>query len=121
MVIVHNHPSGDPDPSPEDIAITQRLRECAELLGVRLCDHVIVGSDRYYSFSDRGLLDGCVGTGDSVLLRPEKTNGEVKPPERTFRKDKGKARLKDYKPRKDKGIPRGPRNAPLAAVAALPS
>jgi DNA repair protein RadC len=56
IIFVHNHPSGDPQPSQEDIEITRRLKEIADLFGIRLNDHVILGAERYYSFSDRGLL-----------------------------------------------------------------
>ena len=56
VVFVHNHPSGDPMPSQEDQEITRRLKECGEMLAIRVLDHVILGADRYYSFSDRGLL-----------------------------------------------------------------
>jgi DNA repair protein RadC len=56
IIFVHNHPSGDPQPSQEDIELTRRLKEIADLFGIRLNDHVILGADRYYSFSDRGLL-----------------------------------------------------------------
>src|SRR5215470_2172779 len=56
VVFVHNHPSGDPAPSQEDVEITRRLKECGEMLAIRVLDHVILGADRYYSFSDRGLL-----------------------------------------------------------------
>lgn len=55
-VIVHNHPSGDPTPSPEDIALTQRVHQGGELLGVRLLDHVIVAAEGYFSFLDAGLV-----------------------------------------------------------------
>jgi len=56
VVFLHNHPSGDPMPSQEDQEITRRLKECGEMLAIRVLDHVILGADRYYSFSDRGLL-----------------------------------------------------------------
>jgi DNA repair protein RadC len=55
IVLVHNHPSGDPTPSAEDIAITQRLRQVGEVLGVRVLDHVVIGDGRYVSFADEGL------------------------------------------------------------------
>lgn len=55
IILVHNHPSGDPTPSAEDVAITRRLREVGELMGVRVLDHVIIGDGRYVSFSDEGL------------------------------------------------------------------
>lgn len=54
IVVAHNHPSGDPTPSTNDRAVTDRLRQAGELLGVPLLDHVIVGDARYYSFADEG-------------------------------------------------------------------
>lgn len=56
VIFVHNHPSGDPAPSPEDLEITRRLKEVGELMGVRVLDHVVIGQERYFSFSDRGML-----------------------------------------------------------------
>ena len=56
VIFVHNHPSGDPAPSPEDLEITRRLKEVGEVMGIRVLDHVVVGHDRYFSFSDRGIL-----------------------------------------------------------------
>jgi DNA repair protein RadC len=58
MILCHNHPSGDPAPSTEDIDITKRLKECADVFGIRLLDHVIIGngSDMFFSFNDKGLL-----------------------------------------------------------------
>lgn len=55
MVVAHNHPSGSVDPSPEDNAITKRLFEAGELLGVKLLDHLIVGeSYAYHSYKESG-------------------------------------------------------------------
>jgi len=54
VIFVHNHPSGDPTPSREDIEITRRLREVGELVGVRVLDHIIIGKGRYVSFVDDG-------------------------------------------------------------------
>lgn len=56
IVIVHNHPSGDPAPSREDQEVTQALSEAGQLLDIPLHDHVIIGADSYYSFRDGGLL-----------------------------------------------------------------
>lgn len=56
VIFVHNHPSGDPAPSPEDLEITRRLKEVGEVMGVRVLDHVVIGHERYFSFSDRGIL-----------------------------------------------------------------
>jgi len=55
VLFVHNHPSGDPTPSREDLELTARLRQAGELMGVRVLDHVIIGSGNYVSFADRGL------------------------------------------------------------------
>lgn len=55
-IVIHNHPSGDPSPSPEDIALTERIARGAELLGMRLLDHVVIGADGHFSFLDAGLL-----------------------------------------------------------------
>ena len=56
MILVHNHPSGDPTPSGEDKAITERIKQAAEVVGIRLLDHLIIGEDRFYSFADEGGL-----------------------------------------------------------------
>lgn len=55
IVVAHNHPSGDPTPSTNDRAVTDRLRQAGELLGVPLIDHVVIGDARYYSFADEGV------------------------------------------------------------------
>jgi DNA repair protein RadC len=54
LIIAHNHPSGDPTPSRQDIELTQRLREVGELLGITLVDHVVVAECGYISFAERG-------------------------------------------------------------------
>ena len=56
IVIVHNHPSGDPTPSREDHEVTRALAKAGDLLDIPLHDHVIIGSDSYFSFKDAGLL-----------------------------------------------------------------
>lgn len=56
VVFVHNHPSGDPSPSRDDLEITRRLKEVGDLVGIKVLDHLIVGADRYISLTDRGLL-----------------------------------------------------------------
>lgn len=56
VLFVHNHPSGDPTPSREDIELTERLHEAGKLMGVRVLDHIIIGNGSYVSFCDRGLL-----------------------------------------------------------------
>jgi DNA repair protein RadC len=58
ILVAHNHPSGDPQPSKEDRAVTTRLVEAGRLLGISVLDHVIIGGDgSYFSFADEGLLD----------------------------------------------------------------
>lgn len=56
VVLVHNHPSGDPEPSEEDLSITKRLVEAGELLGIGVLDHVIVAGKGVVSFRSRQLL-----------------------------------------------------------------
>jgi DNA repair protein RadC len=56
ILFIHNHPSGDPTPSREDIEITERLKQVGELLGVRVLDHIIIGKGEFVSFADRGML-----------------------------------------------------------------
>ena len=55
VVIVHNHPSGDPTPSPEDILITRQIRSGAEMMDIELLDHVIIGGQGFVSLKDKGL------------------------------------------------------------------
>ena len=54
MILLHNHPSGDPTPSQEDQHITKRLRDVGDLLGIRVLDHLVFGDERYVSFVDDG-------------------------------------------------------------------
>ena len=56
LILAHNHPSGDPAPSQEDIQITKRLKDGADIFGLRILDHIILGDGRFYSFSDHGLI-----------------------------------------------------------------
>lgn len=57
VILVHNHPSGDPTPSPEDRAVTAQLAAAGRTLGIPVLDHVIVGDGRFVSFVEAGLLD----------------------------------------------------------------
>lgn len=56
VVFVHNHPSGEPTPSAEDIGITKKLQQACGAVEILVVDHVIVGADRYFSFADEGML-----------------------------------------------------------------
>lgn len=56
IIVVHNHPSGDPTPSPDDRAVTRQLVEAGRLLDLPVYDHVIIGAGRYVSFAESGLL-----------------------------------------------------------------
>lgn len=56
LCFIHQHPSGDPEPSREDIELTERLKDGAKLLGIRILDHIVIGQDRYVSFADQGLI-----------------------------------------------------------------
>lgn len=57
IVLAHNHPSGDPAPSPQDIEVTRRLAECGRLLGIEVLDHIVIGdAGRYASLKERGII-----------------------------------------------------------------
>lgn len=56
VILVHNHPSGDPTPSAEDLQLTRRLVEAGRLLGIEILDHLIIGDNRYVSLKERALL-----------------------------------------------------------------
>ena len=59
VIIVHNHPSGDPTPSPEDILVTRQIRTCAEMMDITLLDHIVIGNQRFVSLKERRLgFDG---------------------------------------------------------------
>ena len=55
IIVAHNHPSGDPSPSPEDVAVTRNIRKAADLLDMELLDHVVIGDGRFVSIKERGL------------------------------------------------------------------
>ncbi len=55
MIVVHNHPSGDPSPSPEDINVTRQIVKAGKLLDIELLDHIIIGRNKYVSLKERGL------------------------------------------------------------------
>lgn len=57
IIILHNHPSGDPSPSTEDLRTTLRVAECGRLLGVTLADHIIIGDNKYISLREKGILN----------------------------------------------------------------
>ena len=56
IIVVHNHPSGDPEPSADDYNVTRRLKEVCDLTGIRLLDHVVIGEEGYVSLADRGRI-----------------------------------------------------------------
>lgn len=56
IILVHNHPSGDPTPSREDREITRRLKDAGELMGVRVLDHIIIGNGAFVSFTSEGMM-----------------------------------------------------------------
>jgi DNA repair protein RadC len=56
VIVVHNHPSGDPHPSDDDVRLTRRLTEAGKILGIRLADHVILAGDSHYSFRAHALV-----------------------------------------------------------------
>ena len=56
IILVHNHPSGDPTPSREDIEITKRLQRAGHLLGIKVLDHIVIGREKYVSMKDDGYI-----------------------------------------------------------------
>jgi DNA repair protein RadC len=56
IIFVHNHPSGNVEPSKEDISITKKLIEAGKIIGINVIDHIIVGKSEFYSFKERGLM-----------------------------------------------------------------
>ncbi len=61
VILVHNHPSGDPTPSPHDVALTNRLCRVGEVIGIPVLDHIIIGHDSFCSLRDMGLLGESAG------------------------------------------------------------
>lgn len=56
IIVCHNHPSGDPTPSKEDINITLRLKQCGDIMGIGLLDHIIIGNNQYVSLKEKGII-----------------------------------------------------------------
>ena len=56
IIVCHNHPSGDPNPSKEDLDITLRLKECGNIMGIGLLDHIIIGNNKYVSLKEKGII-----------------------------------------------------------------
>ena len=56
IICFHNHPSGDPEPSKEDVELSNRLVEAGKILGIEVFDHIVVGDDRYVSLKERGVI-----------------------------------------------------------------
>ena len=56
IICFHNHPSGNPEPSRDDVNITKRLVEAGKIMGIEILDHIIVGDDRYVSLKERGVM-----------------------------------------------------------------
>jgi DNA repair protein RadC len=57
LIFVHNHPSGDPEPSPSDKNITEELVFAGNLIQIKILDHIIIGNNKYFSFADEGLIE----------------------------------------------------------------
>jgi DNA repair protein RadC len=56
LIVVHNHPSGDPSPSPEDAALTRQAVDAGRLFGIEVLDHIVIGRGRYVSLKDQGVF-----------------------------------------------------------------
>jgi DNA repair protein RadC len=55
MIVVHNHPSGDPTPSPEDVRVTERIVQAGKMLDIDVLDHLVIGQQRFVSLKERRL------------------------------------------------------------------
>ena len=108
VILCHNHPSGDPAPSPEDIDITRRLVQCADIFGITMLDHIILGSDSIFSFSDLGMMNAQPAVTDRNADRAALGLPAIGSPTGKGGKHRGAYRKRKAK-RKDAGIPRGPR------------
>ena len=56
IILIHNHPSGDPTPSKEDILFTKRISEGGQIIGIKVLDHIVIGNGTYASLKEKGLL-----------------------------------------------------------------
>ena len=56
IILIHNHPSGDPTPSAEDVAVTRQIQKAGELTAIPLLDHIIIGDGRFISLKERGYI-----------------------------------------------------------------
>lgn len=56
LIFAHNHPSGDPEPSPDDISITRQLVYACKMMGITVHEHIVIGNNQYFSFADHGLI-----------------------------------------------------------------
>jgi DNA repair protein RadC len=70
LIFAHNHPSGDPAPSAEDVALTRRLVFACRAVGVTVHEHLVVGANRYYSFADQGRIAAMNREFDAVMAAP---------------------------------------------------
>ena len=70
LIFAHNHPSGDPAPSGEDVALTRRLVFACRAVGITVHEHLVVGDNRYYSFADQGQIAAMNRQFDSVMALP---------------------------------------------------
>jgi DNA repair protein RadC len=77
VILVHNHPSGDPTPSADDVAITRRLASSGLILGIEVLDHIIVGDNRYSSLKELGLMTPAVVSGSRASSWHEPVLGVV--------------------------------------------
>lgn len=78
LIMSHNHPSGDPSPSPEDQALTERIRSAGEVVGVAMLDHLVVGDKDFYSFQEGRLLPRPFNPPDTSYLKGARINRRLR-------------------------------------------
>ncbi len=57
IILIHNHPSGDPTPSEADLIVTKKMVKIGEMLGIKVVDHIIIGDKKYFSIAERGYIN----------------------------------------------------------------
>ncbi|RNL92287.1 DNA repair protein [Sinomicrobium pectinilyticum] len=103
MILVHNHPSGETEPSQADLDLTDRMMKTGELINIEVVDHLVISEDKYYSFANAGVMSQLKKTGKYEILDKEKA--ETRKWQAEFEKEQAvkDSNLMIAKKMKDKG------------------